>query len=126
VWGLRELVEFDTIITCSVGVGQQVSAAIVAAGGEPRQMFRSDDNLTTQRLIAAGAGASVMPLLAIEPNVPDATVAILKVVDRVVTARQIHLIWHVDRFHPPAVAAFAAIAAAVAADTAAVNEVMFP
>ncbi|HUF98635.1 MAG TPA: LysR substrate-binding domain-containing protein, partial [Ilumatobacter sp.] len=108
------------------GVGQQISAAIVAAGGEPRQMFRSDDNLTTQRLIAAGAGASVMPLLAVEPNVPDATVAILKVADRVVTTRQIHLIWHVDRFHPPAVAAFAAIAADVAKEVEALNHTMFP
>lgn len=123
---LGELIEFNTIITCSVGVGQQISASIVAAGGETRQMFRSDDNLTTQRLIAAGAGVSVMPLLAVEPNVPDATVAILKVADRVVTTRQIHLIWHVDRFHPPAVAAFAAIAADVAADVAAMNDAMFP
>ncbi len=122
---LHQLIGFETIVTCSVGVGQQISAAIVAVGGEQRQMFRSDDNLTTQRLVAAGAGASVLPLLAVEPNVPDAKVAILKVRDRVVTTRQIHLIWHVDRFHPPAVASFVSIAADVAKSVEAKNEAMF-
>ncbi len=42
------------------------------AGLEPNIVFRSDDNGTIQGLVAAGVGAALVPLLAVDPGQPVA------------------------------------------------------
>jgi DNA-binding transcriptional LysR family regulator len=72
------------------------------AGLEPRIVFRSDDNGTIQGLVAAGVGAALVPLLAVDPDRGDTAVLPLNVVP----PRLIGIAWHRDRYRPPAALAF--------------------
>jgi len=82
----------------------RISRAFERVGAEPDFVFRSDDNLTTQRLVAIGLGVAIVPLLTVERSIPDAKVAI-----RGLNAnldRQIGIIWHRDRLQSRAAEAF--------------------
>ena len=72
------------------------------AGLEPRIVFRSDDNGTLQGLVAAGVGAALVPLLAVERD--HAGTAVLPL--NVVPPRLIGIAWHRDRYRSPAALAF--------------------
>ncbi|HEY4609542.1 MAG TPA: LysR family transcriptional regulator substrate-binding protein, partial [Ilumatobacteraceae bacterium] len=82
----------------------KIARAMERVGVEPHVVFRSDDNLTTQRLVAIGLGVAIVPLLTVERSIPDARVAI-----RALNAnldRQIGIIWHRDRLQSRAAEAF--------------------
>jgi DNA-binding transcriptional LysR family regulator len=80
----------------------QVETRFRDAGLEPRVVFRSDDNGTIQGLVAAGLGAALVPLLAVETG--DGSVAALPLAD--VPPRRIGIAWHRDRYRSPAAVAF--------------------
>jgi DNA-binding transcriptional LysR family regulator len=120
------LAEFDTVDLAQLEGVRMISmpsddaCAIRAAralervGVEPDIVFRSDDNLTTQRLVAIGLGVAIVPLLTIERSIPDARVAI-----RGLNAnmnRQIGIIWHRDRLQSRAAEAFIETAMQISSD----------
>lgn len=82
----------------------RTSRALERVGAEPNIVFRSDDNLTTQRLVATGLGVAIVPLLTIERSIPDANVAIRGLTSNL--ERQIAIIWHRDRLQSRAAEAF--------------------
>ena len=81
------------------------------AGLEPKVVFRSDDNGTIQGLVAAGVGAALVPLLAVDPGQSGTAVLPLDVVP----PRLIAVAWHRDRYRPPAALAFVEQARALCA-----------
>ncbi len=91
-----------------------VRTALGRVGAIPQTVFRSDDNLTTQRLVASGLGIAIVPLLAVELFVPDAAVAVVPIVDDVLGTRTIGIVWHEDRYRSRAAEAFVDTAVAVA------------
>jgi DNA-binding transcriptional LysR family regulator len=117
---LRDLDDIDLVSgsltndTCGLRIAKQLEDARV----RPRVVFRSDDNLTTQRLVASGLGLAVMPLLAVEQFVPDAEVAVLPLNETSAFRRTIGIVWHPDRYRSRAAEAFVETARAVAAELA--------
>jgi molybdate transport repressor ModE-like protein len=95
--------------SCSIHVEQ----ALAAAGSHARVVFRSDENIAVQRLVAAGVGYAVMPQLAVERDPPGADVVVVPLCETSHLARHIGVIWHRDRFLSPVTTAF--IQAAVSA-----------
>lgn len=92
----------------------RTARALERVGVSPNIVFRSDDNLTTQRLVAIGLGVAIVPLLTVERSIPDAQVAI-----RGLSAsldRQIGIIWHRDRLQSRAAEAFIATAMQISLD----------
>jgi DNA-binding transcriptional LysR family regulator len=79
-----------------------------AAGGEPRWVFRSDDNTTVQAMVRAGIGVALVPRLTVDESDAECAILATEVPPRVLT-----LAWHRDRYHSPAQAAFVAIASEV-------------
>lgn len=92
----------------------RVFGAIERAGVRPQTIFRSDDNLTTQRLVAAGMGIAIVPLLAVELFVPDAAVTVLPLAANQRLSRSIGIVWHQDRYRSRAAEAFVDTAISVA------------
>ena len=72
-------------------------------GVNPDVAFRSDDNGTVQGLVAAGFGAALVPLLAVDQA--DDRVRILGL-EPEIPERRIALAWHRDRHRSPAARAF--------------------
>jgi DNA-binding transcriptional LysR family regulator len=85
-------------------------------GGEPRIVFRSDDNGTVQGVVGAGVGSALMPRLTVDEA--DPAVEVIPLAGRV-PDRVIAMIWHRDRVRTPAADAFIAIAAEVARELSA-------
>ena len=75
--------------------------------------FRLDDNGTVQGLVAAGFGAAIVPLLAVDEN--DDRIRVLGI-EPAIPERRIALAWHRDRHRSPAARAFLELAAEVCAD----------
>jgi DNA-binding transcriptional LysR family regulator len=92
----------------------RVARALERVGAEPDIVFRSDDNLTTQRLVAIGLGVAVVPLLTVERSIPDAQVAIRGLKSKL--DRQIGIIWHRDRLQSRASEAFIETAMQISTD----------
>lgn len=84
---------------------------LVARGVKPKVVFRSNDNGTVQAMVAAGLGFALSPLLAVDENDPG--VRMVQLAD-VVPPRVLVVVWHRDRYRPPASAAFVDTAVAVA------------
>ena len=80
-----------------------VENAIRRAGGEPRIVFRTDDNGTVQGLVGAGVGVALVPRLTLQPT--DGVVDVIEMGD-VVPPRLIGIAWHRDRYRTPAARAF--------------------
>ena len=53
---------------CAIRAGR---ASRTSLESKPDIVFRSDDNLTTQRLVAIGLGVAIVPLLTIERSIPE-------------------------------------------------------
>src|SRR5205814_8254477 len=83
-------------------------------GVRPQVVFRSNDNGTVQAMVASGLGFALAPLLAVDEN--DPKVRLLQLVESV-PPRVIVVVWHRDRYRPPAAAAFVETAIAVASET---------
>jgi DNA-binding transcriptional LysR family regulator len=108
--GEIELDELDDVpIVCGSlqdACGVRVATAFEDARSRPRILFRTDDNLTMQRLVATGLCCAVMASMAVERNVPDASVAICPLGPRTTFSRRIGIVWHRDRYRSPAAASF--------------------
>jgi molybdate transport repressor ModE-like protein len=81
-------------------------------GVRPRVVFRSNDNGTVQAMVASGLGFALSPLLAVDEN--DVRVRVQQPVEPV-PPRVLVVLWHRDRYRPPAAAAFVDTAIDVAA-----------
>jgi DNA-binding transcriptional LysR family regulator len=90
----------------------QVETRFRDSGFEPRIVFRSDDNGTIQGLVAAGMGAALVPILAVDPG--HEGTSIVPLVD--VPPRRIGIAWHRDRYRSPAMGAFVENAESVCAE----------
>lgn len=82
-------------------------------GVRPRFVFRSNDNATVQAMVAAGLGVALSPVLAVDEH--DPKVRLLQLAEPV-PPRVLVVVWHRDRYRPPASTAFVETAAAVAAE----------
>src|SRR5205823_7458596 len=82
-------------------------------GVRPRFVFRSNDNGTLQAIVAAGLGVALVPLLAVDEH--DPRVRVLSLAEAV-PPRVLVVVWHRDRYRPPAAAAFVDTAVAVASE----------
>jgi len=78
-------------------------------------VFRSNDNGTVQAMVAAGLGFALSPLLAVDVNDPKVRLVQL---EEPVPPRVLVILWHRDRYRPPAMAAFVETAVAVAREIA--------
>jgi DNA-binding transcriptional LysR family regulator len=96
--------------SCAIHVEQ----ALAAAGVHTRVVFRSDENNAVQRLVAAGVGYAVMPLLAVERDAPGADAVIVPLCASSRLARHIGVVWHRDRDPSPVLTAFVDAAASAA------------
>ncbi|TME02123.1 MAG: LysR family transcriptional regulator [Chloroflexi bacterium] len=81
-------------------------------GVRPRVVFRSNDNGTVQAMVASGLGFALAPLLAVDEK--DPKVRLIELAEPV-PPRVLVVVWHRDRYRPPAAAAFVETAIAVAA-----------
>jgi DNA-binding transcriptional LysR family regulator len=118
--GAVELADLDdeNLISGSLNndsCGIRIAKALEDARARPRVVFRTDDNLTTQRLVASGLGYAVMPMLAVERFVPDAEVVVVPLAEGSAFSRRIGLVWHPDRYRSRAAEAFVETAREVAA-----------
>ena len=86
---------------------------LAVRGVELEITFRLDDNGTVQGLVAAGFGAAIVPLLAVDEN--DDRVRVLEI-EPAIPERRIALAWHRDRHRSPAARAFLELAADVCAE----------
>jgi DNA-binding transcriptional LysR family regulator len=91
------------------------------AGAVPNIVFRTDDNLTLQRVVGAGLGHAVVNELTVEPGVDAGAAVVIPL--RHAQTRCIALYWQRDRYRSPAARAFAEIAGEVCA---AQREVLTP
>lgn len=85
--------------------GRLITAAeerVRRMGVEPRIVFRTDDNGTMQRLVAAGFGAALAPRLTVDEADPTIRVVHLDGFP----SRLIGLAWHRDRLRSPALEGF--------------------
>ena len=85
----------------------------LSTGGTPRFVFRSEDNGTVQGMVGAGLGVAVVPRLAVDFN-DRSCVAIP--LGGIVPPRLIGLVWHRDRYRPPAARAFVELSQDVCAE----------
>ncbi len=83
---------------------------LLGRGVRPRIVFRSNDNVTVQAMVGAGLGVALAPLLAVSEN--DPKVQLVQLAEPV-PPRVLVVIWHRERFRPPAAAAFVETAVAV-------------
>ncbi len=82
-------------------------------GSEPSFVFRSNDNPTIQGFVAAGLGYAVMPRLTVDEDDPQVLVL---PISPALPARQLGVVWHVDRQLPATATRFIELAVDVCAD----------
>ena len=82
-------------------------------GTEPTFVFRSNDNPTIQGFVAAGLGYAVMPRLTVDEDDPQVLVL---PISPALPARQLGVVWHVDRKLPATATRFIELAVDVCAD----------
>src|SRR4051794_29563044 len=110
----RELDGMDFIDHQAVGSCDFARARIFRAMGVvPNVVFRTDDNLTLQRLVGTGLGHACVPELTVEPGLSAGPAVSIPLQDTIL--RQIGLYWRSDRYRSPVAEAFADIACAVCA-----------
>ena len=76
-------------------------AYLRAHGGDPKWVFRSDDNTTVQALVDAGIGVALVPRLSVDESDPKSALIATDVPPRVLS-----LAWHRDRYRSAAQVAF--------------------
>jgi DNA-binding transcriptional LysR family regulator len=100
------------LLGCYCDSFASVEAHLRAGGGEPRVVFRSDDNATLHELVAAGVGAALMPRLAYHR--PQPAIRLIEL-DENVPARTIVLAWKSQRMLSAAASALIDVAKQVCA-----------
>jgi DNA-binding transcriptional LysR family regulator len=94
------------------GPTEDVPEAFLRGRGiTPRFVFRSNDNGTVQGMVGAGIGVALAPLLAVDET--DPKIALVELADPI-PPRVLAMVWHRDRYRPPAAEIFIEMAAAVA------------
>jgi DNA-binding transcriptional LysR family regulator len=83
-------------------------AACRAAGFEPRIVFRSDDHMAVQGVVAAGLGVAVAPQLIVPTARPDLAIRPLEVEGDLLT-RRVGVAIAAGLYRPPAVTAMVAV-----------------
>jgi len=79
-------------------------------GITPRFVFRSNDNGTVQGMVGAGIGIALAPLLAVDETDPK---IVLGELAELIPPRILAMVWHRDRYRPPAADTFVEMAAEV-------------
>jgi DNA-binding transcriptional LysR family regulator len=94
------------------GPTEDVPEAFLRGRGiTPRFVFRSNDNGTVQGMVGAGIGVALAPLLAVDET--DPKIALVELADPI-PPRILAMVWHRDRYRPPASETFIEMAAEVA------------
>ncbi len=86
-------------------------AFLKGRGITPRIVFRSNDNGTVQGMVRAGLGVALAPLLAVDET--DPKIALVELAEPI-SPRILAMVWHRDRYRPPAAAMFVETTATVA------------
>jgi len=86
---------------------EEVEDRLRMLGLEPQIWFPSTDNAVVQGLASAGVGAAIVPAMTVQMD--DDRIRLLQLEG--IPPRTLALTWHADRYHPPAVQAFATTAA---------------
>jgi DNA-binding transcriptional LysR family regulator len=110
---LRQVVRLPLIGFADPDLQDELGRHLQRTGHEPDIVFRSNDNPTVQGFVAAGLGYALMPRLTVDEDDPE--VAVVPTVTGL-PARQLGVIWHVDRQLPPSVHRFIELAVEVCAD----------
>ena len=115
-WARPRVADLDgaAMVTFQHGRHQELAEDFLrSAGVKPRYVFRSNDNGTLQAMVASGLGVALGPLLAVDENDPRVRVVPMT---EPVPPRVLVVVWHRDRYRPPAASAFVDTAVAVAAE----------
>jgi DNA-binding transcriptional LysR family regulator len=100
---LRELSGLPLICFRTCRNEQRIEAYLRARGIELKVVFRSDDNMTVRAMVAAGVGVALVPRLSMLPAGDDVTLVDF---GGRLPPRTLGIIWHRDRFRPPAASDF--------------------
>ena len=114
---LAELGDYDLISgamddPCSARLNQ----AFGALDRQPNIVFRTDDNLTIQRLVGVGLGGAVVANLTVEPQIDGPRVVRVPLAPTSRIERRIGIVWHSGRYQSRAATAFVEEARAVCAE----------
>jgi DNA-binding transcriptional LysR family regulator len=107
---LRELRELPVIASRSTLESPPCLNCLRAAGVNPREELRLENDSVVQEFAAAGLGVAVMPRLAV--NASDERIGVVEL-GELIPPRRIALAWHADRTPHPALDAFVTLAARV-------------
>lgn len=110
---LRKVAGLPLIGVRDAHVRDEVETYLRRTGTEPRFVFTSNDNPTVQGFIAAGLGYAVLPRLTVDEDDPEVAV---RRISTPMPARQIGVVWHVDRQLPSSVHRLVSLAVEVCAD----------
>ena len=88
---------------------------MAAASFQQHVVFRTEDNGTLQGLVAAGMGSAIVPRLVVDEARGD--VVVIPLEDKL-PPRRIAIVWHSERYRPPAADAFVQCTVAVCEDLA--------
>jgi DNA-binding transcriptional LysR family regulator len=113
-WSAARALDLDGAAMVGFQPGKHQDQAedfLARMGVRPRFVFRSNDNGTLQAMVAAGLGAALAPLLAVDQS--DPKVRVVRLVEPI-PPRVVVIVWHRERYRPPAAATFVDVAAAVA------------
>jgi molybdate transport repressor ModE-like protein len=97
-----DLIAQDARDSCSMPVERAIDAARIST----RVVFRTEDNLTVQRLVGTGLGCAVVPRLTIEEDAPAPNGVIVPLAAASAFERRIGIVWHRDRYRSPAARGF--------------------
>jgi DNA-binding transcriptional LysR family regulator len=107
---LRELRDVPVIASRSTLEAPACLNCLRAAGVNPSEALRSENDSVVQAFAAAGLGVAVMPRLAVNPT--DDGVGIVEL-GELIPPRRIAIAWHEDRTPHPSLDAFVTLAARV-------------
>jgi DNA-binding transcriptional LysR family regulator len=110
---LRQVARLPLIGFTDPDLHRELAGHLLRTGHEPDFVFRSNDNPTIQGFVAAGLGYALMPRLTVDEDDPE--VSVIPVVTGL-PARNLAVIWHVDRQLAPSVQRFVELAVEVCAD----------
>jgi DNA-binding transcriptional LysR family regulator len=114
---VRELDGEDLIAHQSTGTCDYVLRGMWReAAVSPNVVFRTDDNLTCQRLVGTGLGHAVVPELTVERGLGAGPAVVIPLARPLI--RPIALFWQADRYRSPVARAFVETASAVCAEGA--------
>ena len=104
---LSELSDIDLISSSTNDpCAARLNQAFGALDRMPNIVFRTDDNLTVQRLVGVGLGGAVVAHLTVEANIGGPPVVTVPLAEGSKIERRIGLVWHSGRYQSKAAKAF--------------------